>query len=215
MKICGTDEAGRGPVIGPMVMCGVVIDDSKEHELKELGVRDSKMIAPNIRELMFEKIKKIVDDFEIVVLQPKDIDDALNDPDTNLNWLEADTTADMLNKLKPEKAFIDCPSNNPPAYKSYLENKLEAKMELIVEHKADVNYLVAAAASILAKVTRDREIEKIKKKYGAIGSGYPADPVTKVFLQENWDKHPEIFRKTWASYKKMVSQKSQKGLGDF
>lgn len=215
MKICGTDEAGRGPVIGPMVMCGVAIDKKKENDLVALGVRDSKLIAPNVREQMFDKIKDIVDDYEIVILSAKDIDDALEDPHLNLNWLEAEATGKILNKLKADKAFIDCPSNNTDAYKDYLNNLLKTKTELIVEHKADVNYPVAAAASILAKVTRDREIAKIRDKYGDIGSGYPADPTTKKFLEDNWDTHPEIFRKTWASYKNIVKKQGQKGLGDF
>lgn len=209
------DEAGRGPMIGPMVMCGVLIDEKKESELVELGVKDSKLLTPAQREAMFARIQEIVDNFEIIILSPKDIDDALNDPNLNLNWLEAETTAKILNKLKPDKSFIDCPSNNVPAYTEYLENILETKTKLVVEHKADMKYPVAAAASILAKVTRDKEIEKLKKKYGNTGSGYPADPVTKEFLQQNWNKCPEIFRKTWASYKKVVAQKSQKGLGDF
>ena len=81
------------------------------------------------------------------------------------------------------------------------------KKEAVKKARVQQKSTVGAASSVV--------LSKIKKKYGDIGSGYPADPVTKVFLQENWDKHPEIFRKTWASYKKMVSQKSQKGLGDF
>jgi ribonuclease HII len=215
MKICGTDEAGRGPVIGPMVMCGACIDEKNEKKLIELGVKDSKLLTPKQREEMFDKIKDIVDDFEIVILTPKEIDDALQDPNLNLNWLEANVTVKILNKLKPKKVFVDCPSNNVTAYKEYIENTLKTKTKLIVEHKADAKYPIAAAASILAKVTRDREIDKIKAKYGNCGSGYPADPITKEFLEQNWKKHPEIFRKIWSSYKKIVSKQAQKGLGDF
>ncbi|MFC1753266.1 ribonuclease HII [Thermoproteota archaeon] len=215
MKICGTDEAGRGPLIGPMVMCGVMVDDSKEKQFVELGVKDSKLLTPEQRERMFEKIKEIADDFEIIILTPADIDDALNSPDLNLNWLEAEATAKILDKLKADKAFIDCPSNNVSAYKEYLANKMKTKTELVVEHKADVNYPVAAAASILAKVTRDREIVKLKKEYGEVGSGYPADPITQEFLKQNWNRHPKIFRRTWASYKKIVKEQGQKGLNEF
>ena len=117
--------------------------------------------------------------------------------------------------MKPDKAILDCPSTNVKAYKQYVEKLLKGKVELVAEHKADVNYPVVAAASILAKVTRDREIEKIKKKVGNVGSGYPADPVTKAFLEKNWDKHPKIFRKTWAAYKNVAKKKGQKGLGEF
>lgn len=213
--ICGVEEAGRGPVIGPLVMAAVTIDQKEEIKLKEIGVKDSKLLTPKQREDMFEKIKKAVKKYEIKILSPQDVDDALNDPNINLNWLEAINSAELINKLKPDKAILDCPSNNILAYKNYVEKLLKFKVEIVSEHKADLNHLIVGAASILAKVTRDREIEKLKKKYGQMGSGYPSDPNTKTFLEKNWDKHPEIFRKTWASYKNIAKKKSQKGLGEF
>jgi ribonuclease HII len=215
-ELCGIDEAGRGPVIGPLVTAGVVIDPADEAKLKKLGVKDSKLLLPKKREELFDKILEIVKRHEIVVLSPQDIDAALIDPDTNLNWLEADTTAELINKLKPEKAIVDCPSNNIQEYSDYIRKKLNVDCELVAEHKADLNHLVVGAASILAKVTRDRAIEEIKKKVGQdIGSGYPADPVTKAFISENYKKHPEIFRKTWQTYKNVVASKQQKGLDEF
>ena len=214
--ICGIDEAGRGPVIGPLVTCGVVIDQKDEKKLAALGVKDSKLILPKKREELFDKIIKIVKKYEIVVLSPHDIDSALMDPDTNLNWLEADTTAEIINKLTPEKVIVDCPSNNIEEYREYIRKKLNVDCELIAEHKADLNHLVVGAASILAKVTRDRAIEDIKKKVGQdTGSGYPSDPATKAFISENYNKHPDIFRKTWQSYKDVVTRKQQKGLDEF
>ncbi|MBW2964904.1 ribonuclease HII, partial [Candidatus Woesearchaeota archaeon] len=187
-----------------------------EAKLKKLGVKDSKLIPPKKREELFEEIKKIVKKYEIMVLSPQDIDAALADPSSNLNWLEADTQAAIINKLTPEKVIVDCPSNNIEAYSDYLRKKLNVDCELVCEHKADLNHLVVGAASILAKVTRDRMIEDIKKKVGQdIGSGYPADPITKQFIEANYKKYPDIFRKSWATYKTLVAKKQQKGLGDF
>lgn len=214
--ICGIEEAGRGPVIGPMVMCGLVIDRNDEKKLVEIGVKDSKQLTPAQREALFPKIKKIAKKIEVIVLSPQEIDNALLSEGTNLNWLEADTTIKMLNKLKPGIAYIDCPSNNIMAYSTYIKTKLKAKTELHAEHKADERYPVVSAASIIAKVTRDREIEKIKAKIGVnFGSGYPADPTTKKFLEENWKKYPEIFRKQWGSYRQASELKKQKRLGEF
>jgi len=215
-KICGIDEAGRGPVIGPMVMCAIVIDKAKEKKLIGLGVKDSKQLSPEQRERLFPKIKEAADKVEIVILSPKDIDAALESEETNLNWLEADTTVFMLNKLRPDVAYIDCPSNNIVAYSNYIRTKLKSKTELHSEHKADEKYPVVSAASIIAKVTRDNEIKKIQKKIGVdFGSGYPADPMTKKFLEENWKRYPEIFRKSWESYKNVVDSKKQKKLNQF
>ena len=216
VSICGVEEAGRGPVIGPLVMCGVVMDESLVFELDAIGVKDSKLLTPEQRENLFEKIKKIVDNYEIIIISPKEVDDVLESQDMNLNWLEAKTSAKIINKLKPNKVILDCPSTNINAYSNYVKNLLEIKVELIAEHKADLNYRIVGAASILAKVTRDREIEKIKSKIGIdIGSGYPSDPKTKEFLEKNYKKYPEIFRKTWVSYRNIIEKKKQKSLGEF
>jgi len=93
-----------------------------------------------------------------------------------------------------------------------LDNK---KVDAVIEHKADLNYVESAAASILAKVTRESEIEKIKKKTGDFGSGYLTDPKTIEFFKEKAAKYPGIFRKTWAPYKKMLHMKNQKSMNDF
>jgi ribonuclease HII len=214
--ICGVEDAGRGPVIGPLVMAGVLINEKDEKKLVDIGVKDSKLLTPEKREELFNKIKKIAKSYKIIVLSPQDVDDALKSQTLNLNWLEAIASAKIINALKPDKAIIDCPSTNIRAYADYMGKNIKIKCETVVEHKADLNYPVVGAASILAKVTRDREIEKIKKKIGEnFGSGYTSDPVTREFLEKNYDKYPEIFRHTWETYKKLVRNKSQKGLGEF
>jgi len=205
--VCGVDEAGRGPVIGPMVMCGFVIDEKSLDKLKSIGVRDSKTLSPKQREDMFNKIKEAAKKFEIVTVTQKEIDEAVESDSSNLNWLEATKTAIILNKLKPNKAIVDSPSHNTKAYKNFLLTYLiDKKLDLKVENDAE-RYLPVAAASILAKVTRDREIEKLKEKCGDFGSGYPSDPKTKAFLEKNWHKYKEIFRKSWSSYKRVAGQK--------
>lgn len=204
-RLAGVDEAARGPVIGPLVMCGVVVDPEDIPQLAEIGVKDSKLLTPKKREFLFEPIKKIVKAYKIIIIEPQEIDDAVNSDTTNLNFLEAIKTALILNELKPDKAIVDCPSNNIAAYKDYLQNLLTVKMDLILEHNAE-KHLQVAAASILAKVTRDRIIAELEKKYGKMGSGYPADPVTQAFLKKNAKKYPEIFRKSWATYKKIAQQ---------
>lgn len=216
LLICGIEEAGRGPVIGPMVICGVLIEKGKEKELKRLGVKDSKLLTPKQRERLFEEIKRGVNDFNIIILQPGEIDKAVDSDITNLNWLEADKFIETINVLKPDIAYIDCPSNNTGAYKEYIADRVKnKKTRLIVEHKADQSYPVVSAASILAKVIRDNEIEKIKKKYKIdFGSGYPSDPFTRQFLEKSYNKYP-IFRKSWVSWKNIAKKNGQKRLSQF
>ena len=199
-----------------MVLSGILTDEEGIESLKSIGVKDSKKLTPRKRAYLFNKIIKILKKYSILTVFPEEIDGKLNHG-INLNDIEAIKSAQIINELKPDKVIIDCPSPNLKAWKNYvLELLNDKKIELIVEHKADSNHIPCAAASILSKVTRDNEIEKIKKKIGIdFGSGYPSDPITKKFLKENIDKFPEIFRKSWSTYSDQKGTKLQKSLGDF
>ncbi len=215
--LCGIDEAGRGPLIGPLVMCGVLIDERDNSKLKKLGVKDSKLLSAKKREELYKKIIALVKDYKLVIIDSKEIDAALKSDSLNLNWLEADKTAEIINHLNPEKAIVDLPSNNESNYRRYLMKKIKNKdIELILEHKADVHHPVVSAASILAKVTRDSEIEKIKKQIGIdFGSGYAHDPLTVDFVNKYFKQYDYLFRKTWMTYKEVVEKAGQKTLADF
>ena len=214
----GVEEAGRGPVIGPMVMAITSYPKTKEEELRKLGVKDSKMLTPKVREELFEKIKKLCD-YELKIISNKEIDEAVNSSRDNLNKLEARTTAELINKLtkkiKIDEVMLDCPTVSLEKYseevKSQVDNK---KIKVFSENKADINHPIVSAASIIAKVTRDKEIEKIKKDLGIdIGSGYPADPKTKEFLRRNLDC--KYIRKSWATYKNLINENKQSTLTGF
>jgi len=214
MLIAGVEEAGRGPVIGPLVMAIVVCDEKTENLLKDLGVTDSKMLSPKKRELLYTKIKELCE-VKVLILSPQKIDDALNDPNMNLNWLEAKTSSSLINSVKADKVILDCPSNNFTSYTNYVKKNLKYSPILIAEHKADEKYTVVGAASIIAKVIRDREVEKLRKEANFdFGSGYPSDPKTISFLKDNWNKF-DFFRKTWSTYKKYEDNSKTKNLSDF
>ncbi len=214
--ICGIEEAGRGPVIGPLVMCGVLIDEADSDKLRALGAKDSKMLSPRQRELLYDKIASFAKAFEIIIIPPEEIDTALRTPGDNLNLLEIRGAAKLINKLRPEIAFVDCPSTNIHQFTEDLRyHLLDKSTKIVAEHKADENYPVVSAASIIAKVTRDAEIEKLKKEYKVeFGSGYPADPRTIAFIKDNYDKYP-FFRTTWDTWKKASTAKQQRDLKDF
>ena len=214
VKVLGIDEAGRGPIIGPLVIAGVVIDEKESEKLAEDGIKDSKLVLKKKREILFEKIKKTFK-HKIIKVNPKEIDDTLLNSNHNLNDLEAIKAAEIINELKPDKAIVDCPSPNTSKWNKQLKSMLTCAVELITENKADENYPVVGAASILAKVTRDNEIEKIKKKYGDVGPGYPSNEITQKFVKENVDKHPEIFRRSWATFRNAKKEKEQSKLSNF
>ena len=212
MIICGVEEAGRGPVIGPMVMVACTIED--QSLLKKLGVKDSKLLSHTQRKELFKKIIGLCE-YEVEILSPSVIDSALNDPNMNLNKLEAITSAKLINKLKPDKVILDCPAKDTKKYADLVTSYLDKKIKVIAEHKADVNHPIVSAASILAKVTRDEEIEKLHKKFNIdFGSGYPSDEKTQNFVKKYY-KDYDFFRKTWQTYKDVINSKKQKKLFDF
>ena len=215
--ICGIDEAGRGPCIGPLIITGILLDEKDLDKLKNLGVKDSKLLIHKRREFLSKKIKKIAEKVEVIKITPKEIDSALESQSLNLNRLEAIKSAMIINLLKPDRAILDCPSVNIKKYTDYLGLYLKNKnIEIIAEHKADVKYPICSAASIIAKCVREEEVKKIEKMIGqSIGTGYPSNPICQKFLKDNWNKYPEIFRKSWVSWKDHKIAKMQKKLSDF
>ncbi|MDO8517387.1 MAG: ribonuclease HII [Nanoarchaeota archaeon] len=218
--LIGIDDAGRGPVIGPMVLAGVLIEKKDEPKLAGWGVKDSKKLTPLKRE---EIAKKILKNFKTCVeLAFPDEIDSRGKAGTNLNRIEAVKAARIINVLIKDqsekvKVIVDCPSPNTESWKNYLALHVERKeiVEFIIEHKADVNHICCSAASIIAKTTRDSEIEKIKKEFNIeFGSGYCSDPVTCKFLEENIDKFGDkgIIRKSWDTYDKVKAKQEQKKL---
>ena len=215
-----TLDSPKGPVLGPLVMVALAVKEEDQKKIEWLGVKDSKQLSSQVREELFERIHEIAHDFRIEVIEPDAIDLSLKDVNTNLNWLEAETCARMVSELDPDTIIIDCPSPNIPAYTAFVSQRLseavQKKAKLIVEHKADVNHIAASAASVVAKVIRDRAVDKIKNEIGIdCGSGYMSDPKTQDFLEKYHDKYPHLFRKGWQSFKNVEERKKQKKLGEF
>ncbi|MFC1686046.1 ribonuclease HII [Nanoarchaeota archaeon] len=218
--ILGIDDAGRGPIIGPMVIGGTIFKKEDIDKLKKLGVKDSKMIVPKKREFLSNEIKKIALGYKAVKITPLEIDNR-EENGLNLNDLEALKMAEAINELskglKDIDVIIDCPSTNIEAWKLTLLRYIKepAGKKFIVEHKADDKYVACSAASIIAKVVRDWEIEKIKEEINVdFGSGYPADPQTVKFINERGHKYLKyhIIRESWQTWKNIMVKKNQKKL---
>ena len=225
--ILGIDDAGRGPLIGPMILAGVLMEKKDEKKFKSLGVTDSKLLNHAQRIQLEKEIKSKVISYEIVKSSPDEIDDAVES--INLNTLEAKKAAEVINIINKGKyhnqkinIIIDCPSNNILSWKNTLIKFIKYKdnLDIKCEHKADFNHPSVSAASILAKCVREEEVAKIKEKYkycGDTGSGYPSDPNTIEFLKKNGKKleNSGIFRKSWSTWKSLFPGKKQATLGDF
>ena len=203
MDILGIDEAGRGSVLGPMVIAGVVVPEKMDKILVRMGVKDSKRLTANRRTILSRKLKKMFE-YEIVVISAREIDD-LRASGVNLNEIEKNAMENIILKLKPEKAIVDAVDVKAERFQENLCN--DTGIDVIAEHKADDKFVEVSAASIIAKAERDKYIDEINKEYiksGGIGSGYPSDPTTKKFLSNYaYDEMPDFVRKSWATVAKM------------
>ena len=226
--ILGIDDAGRGPLIGPMILAGVLVNPEQDKILKRHSIRDSKIIVHSERIKLSKLIKENSLNIKTEKLTPKEIDLGIT-TGTNLNTLEAQKMAKIINEINKGKytkekikVIVDCPSVNIKIWTNVLLKYILVKsnLDVVCEHKADANHVSVSAASIIAKVQREEEVEKIKKEflsYGDIGSGYPSDPLTKEFLKKNGKvlKDSGVFRKTWQTWKNLFPEKSQMTLGEY
>ncbi len=216
MIIAGVDEAGRGPVIGPMVFCAFAIDEELSNTLKDRGVKDSKILSFEQREnlydwlVSFKKFKSFaLSAFEITIMMRSKI---------GLNDIEAKIVSNLLLELSKDvaisKAIIDSPDPIASKYEKRIRRFNNLEFNLQCENKADFNYPVVSAASIIAKVERDRLIEEIKtdlSKKGIdfdFGSGYPHDPKTIEFLEKyHQNENVQIYlRQEWATVKRFKTK---------
>lgn len=198
MDILGIDEAGRGPVIGPLIVAGINIPEKKTIILERMGVKDSKKLTPTRRKVLYRKLKSTFQ-CETVEIKAKDIDN-LRAKGINLNEIEKIAMIKIIEKFDSDCVLIDSIDIKPKRFENEIKSLL-GNINIRAEHKADDNYLQVAAASVIAKYKRDQIIENIKKEYreiGDIGSGYPSDPKTKRFLNNfTYDEMPDIIRKSW------------------
>ena len=213
--VVGIDEAGRGAVIGPLVIAGVAVLEEDIEKLKAIKVKDSKELSPRQRENLEKKIEGIAKDVFIVKVAACRIDTYRADG-IDLNKLEAIKFGEILDYLKGDIAYVDAPDVKPERLKAFLEKIIKHKTEIVSEHFADKKYPVVSAASIMAKVERDREIEEIKKEYGDVGPGYPANQITMGWLKNWMAKHedfPPIVRQSWETIKDLRKDSEQSRLG--
>ncbi len=208
MRIGGVDDAGRGAVIGPLVIAGVLVEAQDLSGLKDMGVKDSKLLSRNKRECLSEKVKALAVDWCIEKLSPTEIDKVVNRGTRlhRLNRLEAQAMARVVKALRPKVAYVDASDVVADRFGRHIAQELPFEVQIVSEHKADKRYPVVSAASILAKVERDREISELQKKYGALGCGYPTDSQTLHFLEKwisEFGAYPDFVRKSWKPAKRL------------
>lgn len=212
MLVAGVDEAGRGCVIGPLVVAGITFKTESLPLLAELGVKDSKLVTRRKREAIYPKILEVAQSHKVIKVLPYVIDKAVRSAHTlyKLNRLEARTMGIVIETLKPDEAYVDAADVLQDRFGEHIQECLTTNTTIISKHKADRIYPVVSAASIVAKVERDWEIDKLKSKYGDFGSGYLTDDKTVAFLRrlldENAGVYPSCVRKSWQPARRIKSE---------
>ena len=169
-------------------------------------------MSPRRRETLAIEIKRIALKHSVIKLPPKVIDKVVETGRKlhRLNRLEAQTMAKIIKLLAPNIAYVDASDVLEERFGQHISELLPFKVEIISEHKADSKYPIVSAASIIAKVERDKEIARLKEKYGDFGCGYPSDPKTIRFLRQwikKFGEYPDCIRKSWKTAKKVKSEK--------
>lgn len=202
--IGGVDEAGRGCIIGSLFVAAFACGETEEKTLYELGARDSKTLSPSKRDEIFDKLTSGAWKYEVTEYSAKQLTELMRSK-VSLNDIEAAMVAEALSKLSPlpPKIFVDSPDPTAGRFEKRIRKFFTAKADFVCENKADSKYPVVSAASVVAKVLRDRQIDRLKEKIGDFGSGYTSDVKTAKFVNENLDdpKVAEFLRWEWKTIK--------------
>lgn len=216
MMIAGIDEAGKGPVLGPMCVAGVLLNEKKLDTLAQMGVKDSKQLTAKRREVLADEIKKLADKYFILEVSASQIDELRKV--MTMNEIMVVCYAKVLEALKPDHAFVDAADVIAERFGENIKKKYSREIKLTSEHNADDKYSIVSAASILAKVHRDALIKMLEKNVGVeIGSGYPSDPKTIKFLEGWIQEHgslPDFARSSWETSQRLLSRFNQRTLFD-
>ncbi len=207
-KTAGVDEAGRGPVFGPMVVACVTAPS----ERLGIGAKDSKKLTPAARRRL---VRRIMSDprlsVDVEIVWPWEIDRE------GVAEAEFRAVASLVRRCGARRVILDKPGN-------YDDETLLRKLrppegvEIIAEERADDRYEVVSAASIVAKTYRDWIVENLERLHGPVGSGYPTDPKTIERLEreisEDGPLH-DMFRRSWSTYRRVERKVSTKTLDEF
>ncbi|KAK9684073.1 hypothetical protein RND81_10G184700 [Saponaria officinalis] len=209
----GIDEAGRGPVLGPMVYGCLYCPVSYHKTLASLDFADSKTLKEEKREELFESLK--ANDslgWAVDVIDPRDLSaKMLKKSKINLNEISHDSASGLVTRVLNmgvllTQVYVDT-VGDPEKYQAKLSERFPS-IKFVVAKKADSLYPVVSGASIVAKVTRDRALrnwifdESAENMHRNFGSGYPGDPDTKAWLMHHKQPvfgFPTLVRFSWGT----------------
>lgn len=211
MILVGLDEAGRGPVLGPLVVAGVAVEDADLPA--RLGCTDSKRLSPDRRRAIERSLRS--DGGVRIAMRQIEADelDRRRAAGESLTAIEVKAFQEIGTELGATTLIVDAAHPDAAAFAALLRPGLPAGTRIKSEHKADLNHPIVGAASIVAKVARDEAVAQLARRLERIldlplGSGYPSDATTRRFLTAWWRTHkswPEGTRTGWATLRDLAA----------
>ncbi len=211
--LAGIDEAGRGPVLGPLVVAGVACDDPKA--LQKMGCTDSKSLTPGKREMVDRKLRGHPGvRVEVRTIAAETLDEERRR--RTLNAIEVERFQDIALALGADTVVVDAADVDARRFGRQVASRLPAHCVVVSEHKADANHVVVGAASIVAKVARDAAVaelaRRLERQIGMpLGSGYASDPLTQAFIAKwhaTFGDLPEGARRSWAPMRELLAPRA-------
>lgn len=220
MQVLGIDEAGRGSVFGSMFIGAALVDETDMDALDRLELKDSKELSDGQREAFVPQIKELAADTYVKEVAASEIDELRQI--MSLNVIELNGFARLIERLDPDKVFIDLPEPDGDRFVKKIKEELDdayADLPIIAEHGADDTYPIVSAAAILAKSARETHCAELKEQYGVdFRTGYPHDDETIAFLKDHLSEHGELpaeTRRSWSTAQRLQEAHEQQNLHDF
>lgn len=221
--LVGIDEAGRGPVFGPLVVAGV--SGADQEPFRALGVKDSKLLSPKRRKELEPEIRRLAERVVTIVVSADDIDGRRHEEE-NLNAIEVATFGRIAKRLGGTELYLDAADVNAERFGKLVAERVGRRSpytKVVSEHRGDTTYPIVSAASVVAKVRRDREVRRLarplEKQLGLpFGSGYSHDETTRQFLESyraTFGVFPAGTRRSWDTVRAMESRFLTRRLEDF
>jgi ribonuclease HII len=215
-RILGLDEAGRGSLVGPLVVGGFCISADRLDALVASGAKDSKALTPGARERVFAALAPL-GSRDVVVLSPRKIDRSVQRG--RLNDLEAEAFARLIREHAPDVAYVDACDPNERRFGRTVARLCGGSTRVVARHHADRDFPVVGAASIVAKVRRDRALARLRGRLGeGLGSGYPSDAQTIAFVREflaDGREAPTWMRRSWQTMQRVMPRRPARTLDGF
>lgn len=205
LTVVGLDEAGRGAWIGPLVVGAVAVPRERLRTVAGTGARDSKTLSPGRRETILERLRSCASVASRGAL-PEEVDRHV--AEHGLNRLEARLFGELAGTFAPAEARVDACDANARRFGGAVAHHAGPQVRVIARHRMDATDPLVGAASIVAKVSRDRAIRELAEQLGEeIGSGYPSDPTTVEFVHRWTGSHdglPPWLRRSWAPTRRII-----------